>query len=227
MCGDAFHEKEPRPHEAGGTYAKGIISRHYSVGQDIEIEIELTANHYGKFEIYLCPNNNPAQEATQECFNRFPLHISGSKDVAFHIPEDGEKKKIFRYNVRLPPYLTCTQCVLQWSYYTGNQWGSCSNGTEAQGCGKSETFRNCADVAILSNTGGAIPPLFVGEINPFLLFYRDARKPAPYNVYPLVVRDQVCVAGGAYKMVPSLSEWCQTNCLRYPPNCPAETCSCL
>lgn len=59
----------------------------------------------------------------------------------------------FSYQVQLPPYVTCTQCVIQWSYYTGNQWGACNNGTEAQGCGRSETFRNCADVAIHTSTG--------------------------------------------------------------------------
>lgn len=39
----------------------------------------------------------------------------------------------------------------------GNMWGTCENGTEAVGCGKPETFRNCADVRIVTSTG-AIPP---------------------------------------------------------------------
>lgn len=50
-----------------------------------------------------------------------------------------------------------------------------------------ETFRNCADIAITSNTGG-IPPLFVSKSNPFLLYYRDYRAPEENNVFPLVVR---------------------------------------
>lgn len=33
ICGDPYHLDLPRPHEAGGQYAKGIIGRHYSVGQ--------------------------------------------------------------------------------------------------------------------------------------------------------------------------------------------------
>ena len=33
VCGDAYHLKTPRPHEAGGEYAKGIISRYYTSGQ--------------------------------------------------------------------------------------------------------------------------------------------------------------------------------------------------
>lgn len=43
------------------------------------------------------------------------------------------------------------------SLFSGNMWGTCENGTEAVGCGRPETFRNCADVRILTSTG-AIPP---------------------------------------------------------------------
>lgn len=35
VCGDAHHLPMPRPHEAGGDYGKGIISRRYAVGQVI------------------------------------------------------------------------------------------------------------------------------------------------------------------------------------------------
>lgn len=78
--------------------------------------------------------------------------------------------------------------VFQFLSILGNMWGICPNGTEAQGCGKSETFKNCADIAIVTSAGGAIPPLFVGQDNPFLLYYRDFRQSAPYNVFPLIVR---------------------------------------
>lgn len=67
-------------------------------------------------------------------------------------------------------------------------WGVCSNGTEAVGCGRSETFRNCADVSVVTSTGG-VPPAFAGDLRrdyPFLLYYRDLNMPR--NVYPLVVR---------------------------------------
>lgn len=33
--------------------------------------MELTANHWGRFELTLCPNNNPAYEASQGCFDRY------------------------------------------------------------------------------------------------------------------------------------------------------------
>ena len=70
ICGDPHHLEQPRPHEAGGEYANGIIVRHYSVGQEVDVEVELTANHQGRFEMYICPNNNPNIEASQECFDR-------------------------------------------------------------------------------------------------------------------------------------------------------------
>ncbi|XP_012258067.2 uncharacterized protein LOC105687198 isoform X2 [Athalia rosae] len=183
VCGDAYHTSKPRPHEAGGEFAKGTIVRHYTVGQEIDVEVELTANHWGRFEMYLCPHNNPSSEASQECFDKYPLHISGTKDVQFNIPTDTEKKAIFRYKVALPPYVTCSQCVIQWNYYTGNMWGTCENGTEAVGCGRPETFRNCADVSIVTSTGG-VPPLFVQQDNPYLLYYRDYRS--PNNIFPLI-----------------------------------------
>ncbi|XP_038215857.1 uncharacterized protein LOC119835225 [Zerene cesonia] len=226
VCGDADNLAEPRPHEAGGMYGKGIITRHYSVGQEIEVEIELTANHLGTFVMKLCPNNNPKQEATQECFDRYPLYVAGTREDRFLIPLDTAKKEVFRYRVRLPPYITCTQCVLQWTYYTGNMWGICPNGTEAVGCGRSETFRNCADVSIVTSTGG-LPPAFAGDLrrdNPFLLYYRDYSM--PQNVFPLVVRDQVCLPSDGYRVIPGMQNWCQTNCLRYPPNCPDALCHC-
>lgn len=33
ICGDAYHLKSPRPHEAGGEFGRGIISRYYTAGQ--------------------------------------------------------------------------------------------------------------------------------------------------------------------------------------------------
>lgn len=89
----------------------------------------------GYFKLSLCPNNNPSVEADQKCFDRYPLQVEGADDDKYVIETD-DKKGIFKYRVTLPPYVTCTQCILQWTYYTGNQWGICDNGTELIGCGK-------------------------------------------------------------------------------------------
>jgi len=74
-------------------------------------------------------------------------------------------------------------------------WGTCPNGTEAVGCGLPETFRNCADVTITTSTSG-LPPAFVEQDNPFLLYYRDySRKQSPatheaYSLTPLIIRSE-------------------------------------
>ena len=65
----------------------------------------------------------------------------------------------------------------------GNTWGICSNGTGEVGCGEQETFRNCADIQIYSNSVG-IPPWAVS--NPNAIYYRD--RSAPGGRRPLVVR---------------------------------------
>lgn len=53
--------------------------------------------------------------------------------------------------------LECPNCVLQWRYVAGNNWGMCEDGTGAVGCGPQEEFRACADITI-GDKGGA-PPL--------------------------------------------------------------------
>lgn len=42
-------------------------------------------------------------------------------------------------------------CVLQWRYVAGNNWGICSDGKGALGCGPQEEFRACADITIGKN----------------------------------------------------------------------------
>lgn len=64
-------------------------------------------------------------------------------------------------------------------------WGICANGTEAVGCGRPETFRNCADISIVTSTAG-FPPFFIQQFNPFALYFRDALN--PFKLSQLVVR---------------------------------------
>jgi hypothetical protein len=49
--------------------------------------------------------------------------------------------------VKLPKDLNCLQCVLQWKYRAGNNWGT-ENGFAGLGYGAQEEFYNCADIAI-------------------------------------------------------------------------------
>ena len=97
--------------------------------------------------------------------------------------------------MNLPYGLTCSQCVIQWTYYTGNTWGVCKNGTEGMGCGDQETFRNCADVQI-NSVVGSYPP---GA----LAFPRRVVYKADNT--PLVVTARVCLATDTYSTVPGIS----------------------
>ena len=47
------------------------------------MEVELTANHWGRFEMFLCPNNNPKYEATQSCFDRLVFVVGETVSVSF------------------------------------------------------------------------------------------------------------------------------------------------
>jgi len=228
VCGDNYEDPVPRPHEAGGEFANGVITKRYAPGQIIEVEAELTANHKGNFVIRLCPHNNPKETVTQECLNSHVLKLAGANSIRFIIPEDSNKTETFRWKVELPPYLTCTQCVMQWTYYAGNTWGTCSNGEEAVGCGPQETFVNCADVAIVSNTG------YFGPIDNSLrldLPYTkaDAARVTSHQRGPseaLAFRAQVCIPHGQFRDQANASERC-IRCLANPADCPADQCICI
>jgi len=145
-CGDPWHEPRPRANEGGGRFGRGIITGTYTEGQVISVTVELTSNHKGYFEYRICPHNNPLVPADQECLDQYLLEYadgSGTKT-----PITGSYTGPITAELRLPAGLTCTQCVFQWHYKTGNSWGDCGDGTGAIGCGSQETFRGCADIRI-------------------------------------------------------------------------------
>ncbi|GIY88160.1 chitin-binding type-4 domain-containing protein [Caerostris extrusa] len=145
VCGDAWDMPKPRPNEAGGIYGRGIIVRSYKPGQVIKSTVEITANHRGFFEFKLCPHNDPSTEVTQDCLDSYPLQLADGYGTKYY-PSAGTGG--FSVQLKLPEHLTCSQCVFQWTYTAGNNWGRCDNGTSKVGCGPQETFRGCADVAV-------------------------------------------------------------------------------
>ena len=60
--------------------------------------------------------------------------------------------------------------------------GTCEDGPEAIGCGNQETYRNCADVAIITNTGGfepfgLIPAIPTSQsVNPYAIKWWSTTK---------------------------------------------------
>jgi len=226
VCGDDASSKQPRTHEAGGKYGRGIIAKRYAMGQTIDIEIDISANHWGHFELKLCPTNGRSKLATQECFNKHPLVLADNpRSHQFYVPLDSPKITKFNYKVQLPHGVTCSQCVMQWTYYTGNTWGTCTNGTEGMGCGTQEWFRNCADVQINSVVGSFPPNAF--PLAKRTIYSLDSGVPEP-----VVVRATVCIPTANYTLIRGMNDWCQRNCLAYPrqgepTNCPADKCQCL
>lgn len=158
-CGDAWDLPEPRPHENGGQWGQGVIVRSYLPGNEMTIRVELTASHMGYFEFRLCPKPN----AKQSCLDENVLEIlSGSPsqrsptdlDTRFY-PRNGSR--IYEIKAQLPEIL-CNQCVLQWRYVAGNNWGMCDDGNGAVGCGPQEEFRSCSDIALTKDARLPIRP---------------------------------------------------------------------
>ncbi|XP_011188170.2 uncharacterized protein LOC105215758 [Zeugodacus cucurbitae] len=149
-CGDAWDLPKPRPHEFGGAWGKGVIVRKYSPESVMLIRVELTASHMGYFEFRICPQ----QAAKQDCLDQHLLKINSGLPSQ-SMPTDLETRfyprngsLIYDIKVQLPTGLKCNHCVLQWRYIAGNNWGICSDGNGAVGCGPQEEFRACSDIAI-------------------------------------------------------------------------------
>ncbi|WAQ93742.1 hypothetical protein MAR_006213 [Mya arenaria] len=126
VCGDSWDSELPRPNEAGGLYARGIISRKYSTDQRfIYSVIQVTSSIGGYFEFYICPNDDVTKRVSRACLDEHPMQLE--------IPRD----------------LECNQCVLQWRWHGASNYGVCKNGRWAKGCGIQPEIYNCADIAIL------------------------------------------------------------------------------
>ena len=73
ICGDSFEDPSPQRHETGGEFGNRIISKTYVMGSVIGLEIDITANHRGTFQLKLCPLGPREAEASQACLDSHPL----------------------------------------------------------------------------------------------------------------------------------------------------------
>jgi len=225
ICGDAF-DADPKDHEApGGRFANGIIVKEYKSGDKMKVSVEVTANHKGFFTFKLCPNNNIHQDPTQECFDKHHLNLA-SGEVNFTVPDEGSKT--FEMELELPEELSCDQCILQWTYRAGNNWGVDPDGTGCVGCGHQEHFRACADIKIIGTTD----PSTMSPFNPV-----TTKKPKPSTTKApkptATVKPPTTTHKGhkACKSVPpyngaNMDTWCDQNCNAIYPNCPEDHCKC-
>ncbi|XP_013785525.1 uncharacterized protein LOC106469570 isoform X2 [Limulus polyphemus] len=231
ICGDAWNDPQPRKNEAGGIYGKGIIVKKYQNGQEITAKVQLTANHKGFFEFKLCPNNNPKKVATQECLDRYPLALADGSGYKYIVPNN--RPDTYKIQLRLPSGLTCTQCVFQWTYTAGNNWGTCEDGSQSVGCGPQETFRGCADVSIQGDNFEPVRPQQPQPSPPpTKRIWRPTHRPhirhtnkpkAPLVKHPNG-RRKVCYPVSVWKTVPGMDVWCINNCSG--GFCPPSHCAC-
>lgn len=76
----------------------------------------------GYIQFRLCPHNDPTTPADQACFDQNLLEVlelNGAPFSGTKVPVPADLMD-YRVKLQLPPGLTCTQCVLQWHYLTGN-----------------------------------------------------------------------------------------------------------
>ncbi|GAB1603118.1 uncharacterized protein LOC115215892 [Argonauta hians] len=212
ICGDPYDGA--RENEAGGKYATGTISRYYRKNQVITVDVDLTTNHLGWFEFRLCPNNNVKKPATQACLDKYLLQTADGSGSRIKI---GHKRGHILTKLKLPAGLTCSQCVLQWKYHTGNTWGS-NNKCVGMGCADAqEEFYGCADVAILDD-GVPIPSTMKPKtFKPRHTTPKSARRTTrhPKNF-------KKCHAIGAF--VGIYDKFCKDFCPK--GNCPSNMCQC-
>ena len=79
-----------------------MIGKVYSMGQTIDVDIDISANHWGYFELNICPVDGKNKDPTQECFDQHPLMLtSNPSSHRFYVPLDSPKITRFQYQVRL------------------------------------------------------------------------------------------------------------------------------
>ncbi|CAC5390661.1 unnamed protein product [Mytilus coruscus] len=122
--------------------------RSYKQGAYVNVTVEVKSNLLGFFEFRLCPRNSSKETLTHDCFERNMLWIEESWSTRYYV---GSLGGIYDLHVRLPADISCTNCVIQWKFSTGYRMGGI-NECQCMGCGRQETFYNCADIEIRSDT---------------------------------------------------------------------------
>ncbi|KAK2704499.1 uncharacterized protein LOC136031354 isoform X2 [Artemia franciscana] len=113
----------------------------------IVAKVELTQSHMGFFQFKLCKKETKEELTTQHCLDKNILQLENGSGNKYYVQDP--RPGMHYPRIQLPKNLVCENCVLQWHYTAGNNWGDCDNGTFTTGCGPQETFVNCADIRIL------------------------------------------------------------------------------
>ena len=166
LCGDPVGNKEPRLHEDGGKYGKGIIVGQYQAGQTMTANVLITAHYKGYMEFYLCARNDELWSAgdIEDCLEILSLAEGGTQWTLPSPNQSNHQNGGYWYDVDVVlPDVECTRCVLKWRYRGGNNWGCDAPDDCGLGKGDQEEFHNCADIQISKDgsTPTAISPTTV------------------------------------------------------------------
>lgn len=125
----------------GQVMPKGNPQLSYRQGQEIEVDVILTAHHKGHFLFYGCPLSRQGEVPTKDCFESYPLEFVS--DPLYGAPRDpnyphrayippltyseiiydtqvGVPGSLYRYRMKLPNELYGDLVLLQWHYLTAN-----------------------------------------------------------------------------------------------------------
>jgi hypothetical protein len=129
-CGTIGGRNYDFPKNALGGALAPRVQVAYNCGQQIDVDVRITAHHKGHFVLKACPIS-PGQTASQACFDRYRLRfISGQganfdpnyPDRAYLPPYQGGNTQgwTYRYRFQLPAGLSGDLVLLQWHYITAN-----------------------------------------------------------------------------------------------------------
>merc|ERR1711955_52374 len=147
-----FGFNNPKDYNDNQGYCGGVMHQNVQMGGKCGIcgdpwdgprEHEAPGGRYANGNIVATYRQDP----TQKCFDAHPLQLGGGKHGE-ELPITEWGRRYWNTTVKLPEGLTCSQCILQWTYTAGNSWGTFPNGTSCVGCGPQEHFRACADIKI-------------------------------------------------------------------------------
>jgi len=206
VCGDDYRDEMPREHETGGKYGNKIISATYTAGDTVDIEVEIVANHWGYFELKLCPMDELGEIVSQDCLDQRPLEVM-------------KTPAMIRETARVVANLTC-EAVVGRSAPGMNQWCETTCLANLYEC----PLNICKCNAQILEEG--FLPSQVLTTKPTTQSTTQTTKTTPTSTEkPL--KTKVCQATGIYETVPGMHEFCQLNCLRLiNPNCPPSICTC-
>ncbi|XP_067682186.1 uncharacterized protein [Haliotis asinina] len=236
-CGDPY-DAQQRNNEPGGKYYTDTIGRVYYAGDNITINVLITSNHRGYFEFRLCDNGLLAGDALLECLNNTLLTLdprdpkgqavtTGGPVVRYYL---GSESRMFYVKASLPAEVTCDFCVLQWTYVTGNTWGTDADGT-GLGHGPQEHFVNCANIRITTNTSSRTSTPSSASTtktsSTTSLSTTTTTTTTTTTMLPSSTTSQPgsgCRAVGVWKTVTGMNAWCALLCPK--GMCPKELCRC-